>query len=298
MGVLKSVAVSGVSLALALALTVPTGLTRYVLVTFGINWLVALVHAIPNQSERYFDLTGSSTFVTVAGVTAATTLSSASSQLSSSAYRSVLASAMVALWGLRLGWFLFSRINADNGIDSRFTELRSDPLRFLSLWSVQSLWVLITTLPLVLLHGASLATSSPAAAEWTLTDFVGLALWVFGFIIEITADAQKREFRRDKSNHDKFIATGLWRFSRHPNYFGEIMLWVGMAVLCVPHLATFAHKLLGCLSPLFVTFLLTRVSGIPLLEQSADDKWATHPAYQTYKATTNVLIPWFPKAAK
>ncbi|RHY29612.1 hypothetical protein DYB32_006000 [Aphanomyces invadans] len=280
----KQVAVTAISLALGLALTVPSGLTRYTLLSFGMNWFVCLVHAIPNQSERYFDLTGSGTFLTVAFVAAAATLSNGAGFL----HRPLVASAMVAVWALRLGTFLFSRITSDRGIDSRFAHIRSDPVRFLSVWSVQSLWVLLTTLPILLLHGA--APSVP----WTTLDVVGIALWALGFACEVVADVQKTTFRRDKANHDKFIASGLWRYSRHPNYFGEITLWVGVALVCVPHLPTLSQQLLGLLSPLFVAFLLNFVSGIPLLEKKADDKWGTVPAYQQYKASTNVLVPWFP----
>ncbi|ETW01474.1 hypothetical protein H310_06985 [Aphanomyces invadans] len=280
----KQVAVTAISLALGLALTVPSGLARYTLLSFGMNWFVCLVHAIPNQSERYFDLTGSGTFLTVAFVAAAATLSNGAGFL----HRPLVASAMVAVWALRLGTFLFSRITSDRGIDSRFAHIRSDPVRFLSVWSVQSLWVLLTTLPILLLHGA--APSVP----WTTLDVVGIALWALGFACEVVADVQKTTFRRDKANHDKFIASGLWRYSRHPNYFGEITLWVGVALVCVPHLPTLSQQLLGLLSPLFVAFLLNFVSGIPLLEKKADDKWGTVPAYQQYKASTNVLVPWFP----
>ena len=114
-------------------------------------------------------------------------------------------------------------------------------------------------------------------------------IWLTGFTIEVMADRQKSRFRADPANRGRFISTGLWSRSRHPNYFGEITLWVGILLIAAPTLR--GWQWVAVLSPLFVTVLLTRVSGIPLLEKKADTKWGDDPAYQEYKASTPVLIP-------
>ncbi len=118
---------------------------------------------------------------------------------------------------------------------------------------------------------------------------VGALVWVIGFAIEVTADAQKSRFNADPSNKGKFIRTGLWSRSRHPNYFGEIVLWIGIAIIAIPVLQ--GWQWVAMISPLFVTLLLTRVSGIPLLEKKADVKWGGQAEYEEYKKNTPVLIP-------
>lgn len=125
----------------------------------------------------------------------------------------------------------------------------------------------------------------------------GLCLWILGIAIEATADEQKRRFRNGEHSETKFICHGLWRYSRHPNYFGEILVWVGMFVLCVCKINGAWGRSLAVLSPLLVTVLLTKVSGIPLLEKAADKKWGDSEAYKAYKARTNVLLLWFPRRA-
>ena len=122
----------------------------------------------------------------------------------------------------------------------------------------------------------------------------GIAIWSVGFVIEVVADRQKSNFKADPSNEGEFIDTGLWAWSRHPNYFGEITLWLGMAVLAVPVLSGWQWVTL--VSPLFVTLLLTRVSGIPMLEKRADDRWGSDPDYRRYKEQTPVLIPRPPRS--
>jgi steroid 5-alpha reductase family enzyme len=114
-----------------------------------------------------------------------------------------------------------------------------------------------------------------------------VGLWGAGFAIEAIADHQKARFRADPANRDRFIATGLWAWSRHPNYCGEILLWAGVALVALPALSGFA--LVTLVSPLFVYVLLTRVSGIPLLEARSDSRWGADPAYRAYKARTPAL---------
>ena len=118
---------------------------------------------------------------------------------------------------------------------------------------------------------------------------IGLCTWIVGFAIEVIADMQKTAFRADPTNAGDFITTGLWAWSRHPNYFGEIMLWTGMAIMVLPALAGFQYLML--ISPLFVATLLLGVSGVPMLERRADARWGAQSDYQRYKATTPVLVP-------
>ena len=122
---------------------------------------------------------------------------------------------------------------------------------------------------------------------------IGLIIWILGFTFEVVADAQKSRFRADLQNKDKFIQSGLWSLSRHPNYFGEIVLWIGIAIIAVPVLK--GWQWVCMISPVFVTVLLTRISGIPPLEKRADEKWGGQNGYEEYKAHTPVLIPRLPK---
>jgi len=115
-------------------------------------------------------------------------------------------------------------------------------------------------------------------------------VWLVGFGFEVVADRQKRRFRSDPDNEGEFIRSGLWRLSRHPNYFGEIVLWVGVALVALPALEGWQHVTL--VSPLFVYLLLTRVSGIPMLEEKADERWGGREDYERYKRETPVLWPW------
>jgi steroid 5-alpha reductase family enzyme len=121
-----------------------------------------------------------------------------------------------------------------------------------------------------------------------MVDAFGLAVWVIGFGIEAAADRQKRAFRRHPGNRGRFITTGLWAWSRHPNYFGEIALWTGVALLALPVLTGWQYVTL--VSPVFVYLLLTRVSGVPLLEARAEQKWGDDPEYRAYRDRTPVLV--------
>ena len=136
---------------------------------------------------------------------------------------------------------------------------------------------------------ALVAITTSVRKELDLFAIVGALVWVFGFAIEVAADSQKSRFNADPSNKGKFIQTGLWSRSRHPNYFGEIVLWIGIAIIALPVLQ--GWQWVALISPIFVTLLLTRVSGIPLLEKKADQKWGGQAEYEEYKKRTPVLIP-------
>jgi steroid 5-alpha reductase family enzyme len=237
---------------------------------FALNWLV-FVHAYAAQTERYFDLTGSLTYLTVVACGVA---------LGNRDPRALLLALLVGVWALRLGTFLFRRIRRE-GADRRFDALKPDFARFLLTWTLQGLWVFLTiSCALAAITAATAQRLGPFAA-------LGTAVWIAGFAIEAIADRQKRVFRADPANRHRFITTGLWAWSRHPNYCGEILLWIGVALIALPALS--GWPLVTLISPLFVYVLLTRISGIPLLESRSDAKWGDDSEYQAYKARTPVL---------
>ena len=121
----------------------------------------------------------------------------------------------------------------------------------------------------------------------------GCALWILGFVFEAIADKQKKCFSEIPENKDKFITQGLWSISRHPNYFGEVVLWLGIAIVSLPLLAGWQFATL--VSPVFVYLLLTKISGLPFLEDKAEKKWGNDKDYLQYKNNTPVLIPYLGK---
>jgi len=243
---------------------------------FLIQWLV-FIPAYIFQTEKFFDLTGSLTYITVTGV--AVCYARYSVPLDT---RTVLLAVLVIVWALRLGTFLFSRIRKA-GKDDRFDELKPNFMRFLNVWTIQGLWVTFTA------AAAWVAITTTARKDLDAFAVIGALVWIIGFAIEVIADSQKSRFNADPSNKGKFIQTGLWSRSRHPNYFGEIVLWIGVAIIALPVLQ--GWQWVAMISPLFVTLLLTRVSGIPLLEKKSDKKWGGQADYEEYKKNTPVLIP-------
>jgi len=250
---------------------------------FLIQWLV-FIPAYLFQTEKFFDLTGSITYISVVGV--AVCYSRYSTDLDA---RSILLAALVMIWALRLGAFLFTRIQKA-GKDDRFDEIKPSLIRFLNVWTIQGLWITFTA------AAALVGITSLTRKELGAFAILGFLVWAFGFAFEVIADAQKSRFNADPANKGKFIQTGLWSYSRHPNYFGEIVLWVGVAIIAIPVLQ--GWQWVAMISPLFVTLLLTRVSGIPLLEKKADKKWGGQEDYEAYKKNTPVLIPRLAKSGK
>lgn len=193
---------------------------------------------------------------------------------------------LTSVWAVRLGAYLFGRIRKTK-VDHRFDGMRDKPLKFAKFWILQALAVFVILLP-VSASAASQATSPTAPRSLGAWEFLGVALWLAGFLIEVIADAQKSAFKR--SGATGFIASGLWRYSRHPNYFGEALLWWGLLVYAVPALS--GALWVAALGPAFITVLLLFVSGIPLLEKEADRKYGDDPAYREYKRRTSVFVPW------
>lgn len=253
------------------------GFALAVLVAFVVQW-IAYIPASIAQTDRFFDATGSLTYiaVTIMLVLLAPSLDA----------RDLILASVVVVWAVRLGSFLFVR-NIRSGRDDRFDEIKKSKLRFLMVWTLQALWVSLTATAAWI----ALASSNSAPLDWTT--WVGLALWIIGFTIEVTADLQKSRFKADPNNRGRFIRSGLWSVSRHPNYFGEILLWIGVLVIAAPALQ--GWQWIALLSPVLVVLLLTRVSGIPTLDKKAEQKWGDDPEYQAYRARTSVLIPMPPK---
>ena len=244
-----------------------------VALTFLIQWVV-FIPAYILQTEKYFDLTGSLTYITIITIAV---FSSANMD-----GRSILLWVLIVIWAIRLGTFLFTRIKKA-GKDDRFDELKPSFIRFLNVWTIQGLWVTFTS------TAALIGITSNIRKGFDAFALLGLLVWIFGFVIEVIADTQKLRFKAKQENQGKFIQTGLWSLSRHPNYLGEIILWFGITIVILPVLK--GWQWIALISPLSVTLLLTKVSGIPLLEKKADKKWGGQKDYENYKKRTPVLIP-------
>ena len=244
-----------------------------VIVIYLIQWVV-FIFAFVQKSEKYYDLMGSLTYISI--TTAATLLIPEIDQ------RSVLLLVLVTIWATRLGTFLFTRVQKA-GKDDRFDDIKVSFGRFLLTWTLQGLWVTFTS--------AAALTAITSTNKQNLGWFalVGVIVWIFGYFIELLADVQKSRFKANPENEGKFIQTGLWAWSRHPNYFGEIMLWIGVAIIAFPVLKGWA--LVALISPVWVTLQLTMISGVTMLEKKADQRWGGREDYEAYKQNTPVLIP-------
>ncbi len=280
-GILVAVIIgAGVALAGSQESTAFLGMPVFALcvaLAFVIQWLV-FIPAYVLQSEKFFDLTGSLSYITVTIV--AVILSPRRDA------RTFLLLGLVVIWAVRLGTFLFLRI-LKSGKDSRFESIKPSFSKFLMTWTLQGLWISLT------LSAALAAITSSTQKPLGFFALLGFLVWVVGFTIEAVADAQKRRFRAASENSGQFIQSGLWAWSRHPNYFGEIVIWVGVAIIALPVLQ--GWQWVSMISPVFVILLLTKISGIPMLEKKADKRWGGEPDYEAYKASTPVLIPRPPK---
>lgn len=241
-----------------------------------VQWLV-FVPSLLARTEHYYDLTGSLTYITVTlfALFAAGNFDP----------RSLLIAGLCLIWAARLGSFLFMRVKAA-GFDRRFAKMLDIPAQFFMTWTLQGLWVTVT-----LAAGMAALTSEPVPLGPLA--IIGAAVWLVGFLIEVIADWQKSKFR--KENKGGFITSGLWSWSRHPNYFGEIVLWIGIAIIAIPTLSGWQWATM--ISPIFVIVLLTQISGVRMLEVSGKKRWGDDEEYQAYVENTSVLIPLPPKSA-
>jgi len=244
-----------------------------VIIAFGIQ-ILGFIPAYISQTEKYYDITGTVTYVltTIVALLLTRNLD----------IRSYLLATLIIVWALRLGIFLFRRVH-DVGKDGRFDNLKPSFIRYLNAWIIQGLWVSFTA------AAALTAISSSDKVEMGVIGFTGLVIWIAGFTIEVKADSQKKKFSSNPENKNRFINEGLWSRSRHPNYFGEILLWFGVSIISFPVLQ--GAQLFTLISPIFVYILLTKGSGIPILERRADKKWGGEPEYEEYKSSTPVLVP-------
>jgi len=238
-----------------------------------------LVHALPFNSEKFFDATGSCTYL----VMAIGALVKASLEIGLKSPRQIVNPVLVMVWCIRLGSYLLARIMRD-GKDSRFDELKTNWLRFLGVWTIQADWCFLVACPALVA-----ATFEACACAWSALDIAGWCVWVSAFAFEVIADRQKDAFRRNPENRVKFITSGLWAYSRHPNYFGEICMWIG---ICLSGSSCFQGAAwVAWISPVTTYLLLLKVSGVPLLEKKGEETWGELPEYRWYMQHTPCIFP-------
>ena len=248
-------------------------------ISYVLHWIIFIPSFI-YQTEHYFDLTGSISYLTGVGV---------AFYLNPSVDpRDLIIGAMIVIWAVRLGTFLFMRVKQD-GKDGRFTVMKTQFHWFLMTWTLGGLWVFLT-----MAAGLAAITSNVTAPMGIMT-YIGIALWIFGFSIEVIADKQKRIFKKQPNKEKEFITSGLWAWSRHPNYFGEITLWFGLTLIALPVLS--GWQLVTLISPIFVYILLTRISGVTMLEARGMKKWGDDPEYLNYIKDTPKLMLRKPKSS-
>ena len=266
---------SAIAFVLTVAIAFATGNTiviNAVLIAFSIQWL-AFIPAYVFQTEKFYDLTGSLTYISVVIYTL---ISSLKLHTEINLFSMLLAT-LIIIWAVRLGSFLFLRIHKD-GEDKRFRTIKPSPTQFFMTWTLQGMWVSICSLC------AITAISSPNGVEINMITIVGILLWAYGFYIEVKADNEKSQFRNKPENKNKFIKTGLWAKSRHPNYAGEIILWLGIALASYSSLE--GTQLITLISPIFTYLLLVYVSGVRMLEARGQKRWGNNNSYNEYIRST------------
>ncbi len=244
-----------------------------VALAFVLQW-IAFIPSYLKKTEKFYDLVGGVSFICVTSLC----LLLAPTQ----SLRSIALFIMVLLWAGRLGTFLFIRIKR-SGKDGRFDDIKRSFFRFLIAWTAQGLWITFTLAAVM----AVMLSSEQRGAD--LFFVIGCLVWIFGYTFEVVADLQKYRFKSIPENKSKFIKCGLWSISRHPNYFGEITLWVGIAIIAMPVLSGWQYFTLS--SPLFIYGLLRYISGVPMLEKTADERWGSLESYRQYKRSTPLLVP-------
>tara|TARA_B100001564_G_scaffold241758_1_gene204700 strand:- start:397 stop:1254 length:858 start_codon:yes stop_codon:yes gene_type:complete len=246
-----------------------------VILAFLIQW-VAYIPAYLFQTEKFYDLTGSLTYLTVIWF-----VYFSSGQTNEFNTQSLLLTVLISLWAVRLGSFLFSRIHKD-GEDKRFRTIKTSASQFFMTWTLQGMWVSICSM---------CAITGISSTEGIIPNnlfYIGFTLFIIGFSIEIIADRQKTIFRSIEENKDKFITTGLWSKSQHPNYFGEILLWSAVAIMSFSSLS--GTQYLTMISPVFTYVLLVYISGVRMLDDMGNKKWGHIEEYKAYKKNTPRLF--------
>ena len=240
-------------------------------------FLIHLLIFVPSyyfQTEKFFDLTG-----TISYVSSVFFIFFKTNTVDSINLGSLALSTFIIIWSLRLGTFLFLRIKKA-GKDRRFNEIKKSFSWFFMTFSLSGMWVTICSICAL--------TGIANGIIFSSTTIIGIIIFTIGFTIEIIADSQKTKFRAMDDNKDKFISIGLWKYSRHPNYLGEIILWLGISLISFSSLEGLQYITL--ISPIFTYLLLVNVSGINLLEKSGEKKWGHLDSYKSYKENTPRLI--------
>ena len=236
---------------------------------------LSFMHSYVFKTDIFFDLIGSISFISV-GVASLILITDVDAN-------QILIFFLLIFWALRLGPFLFVR-RLSAGADERLSEYFKSPLSLYFIWTMNSLWVFLTSLSMIVIF------SSSQDNEFGLMQWLGLLIWVFGFLIEVVSDTQKNKF--NKKNKGAFIDVGLWKYIRHPNYLGEIIIWFGIFVISINYINSI-FTALSILSPIFVFVLLRFLTGVPQLEQRGEEKWGKQEKYLKYKERTGILLPKF-----
>ncbi len=251
-------------------------LQQILIITFVVQW-IAYVPAYALKTEKFYDLTGSLTYLSIFIYCLVATQS-----IEHVKFSNIIVAGAIMIWAIRLGSFLFMRI-AKDGKDKRFNLIKTSFSRFFMTWTLQGMWVFICS------SSALVAITSPTGVIVNNIFILGFLLFFAGFVIEVIADNQKSKFRSIKENRDSFINEGLWSRSRHPNYFGEIILWLGITVMSISSFSGINY--LAIFSPIFTYLLLNYISGIRILEARGNEKWGHLDEYNNYKENTPKLIP-------
>ena len=246
-----------------------------VMLAFLIQW-VAYIPAYIFQTEKFYDLTGSLSYLTVIWF-----VFFSSNNLSGLNIQNLIVVTLISIWAIRLGTFLFGRIHKD-GEDKRFRTIKTSASQFFMTWTLQGMWVSICTMC------AITAISSSQGIIANALFYLGLAFYIVGFAIEVVSDQQKSAFRAVPENKEKFITSGLWSKSQHPNYFGEILLWSAIALLSISSLN--GTQYLTLISPIFTYVLLVYISGVRMLDDMGNKKWGHLEEYKEYKRNTPTLF--------
>ena len=251
-------------------------LQQILIITFVVQW-VAYVPAYALKTEKFYDLTGGLTYLSIFIYCLIATQS-----IEHVKFSNIIVAGAIMIWAIRLGSFLFMRIVRD-GKDKRFNLIKTSFSRFFMTWTLQGMWVFICS------SSALVAITSPTGVIVNNVFILGFLLFFAGFVIEVIADNQKSKFRSIEENRDSFINEGLWSRSRHPNYFGEIILWLGITVMSISSFSGINY--LAIFSPIFTYLLLNYISGIRILEARGNEKWGHLDEYDNYKENTPKLIP-------
>ena len=272
---MKNILFSLIAFTIAYGIAILTDISlvkNAVLIAFVIQW-VLFIPAYLMQTEKFYDLAGSFTYISI--------ISYVFYKSSEFNLGNLILSIFIIIWAVRLGSFLFFRIQKA-GEDKRFRDIKPSPTRFFMTWTLQGMWVSICS---------ACAITAMSTYEGIIVNtlfFVGAITFILGFLIEIIADNQKTKFKNNPNNKNKFISTGLWSYSRHPNYLGEITLWTGVAIMSFSSLS--GLQLITLISPVFTYLLLVYVSGVRLLEARGKRKWGHLDSYQEYIKNTPTLL--------